>query len=142
MSFEDELKSVIQQARDERQRYEKEGDDFETQWLKARESYVWTLFKQSERVFRDEQIVAEANLTNGSIVLGVARDDPRHNFRYTLKLSPEKATRTIICSSTIPGSENESFTLDHLTQHAIREKIKQFADSIARGNAPRLPATT
>ena len=122
MSFEDELRGVIQQARDERQRYEKEGNDFDSQWLKTRESYVWTLFKEAEKAFRAEQISAEANLTNGSIVLGVARDDPRQNYRYTLKLSPEKETRTVICSSTIPGSENESFTLDHLTQHAIQRE--------------------
>lgn len=141
MSFEDDLRGVIQQARAEREQYEKEGNDFESQWLRMRDSYIWGIFKEAERVFRTEQISAEAQFTNGSIVLGVARDDPRQNYRYTLKFSPEKGTRTVICSSTIPGSENESFTLDHLTQHAIREKIKQFADSISRGNAPRPPAT-
>jgi hypothetical protein len=141
MSFEDELRGVIQQARGQRQQYEKEGNDFESQWLKMRETYVWGIFKESERAFRAEQISAEAKLTNGSIVLGVARNDPRENYRYSLKLSPEKETRTVICSSTNPESEDESFTLEHLTQHAVREKIKQFADYIARGNAPRSPAT-
>jgi hypothetical protein len=140
MSFEDELRGVIQQARDERQQYEKEGNDFESLWLRMRESFIWGLFKEAERAFRAEQISAEAKLTNGSIALGVARDDPRQSYRYTLKLSPEKESRTVVCSSTIPDLEKESFTLDHLTQHAVREKIKQFADYVARGNAPRPPA--
>jgi hypothetical protein len=138
MSFEDELRGVIQQARAEREQYEKEGNDFESQWLKMRDSFIWGIFKEAERAFMAEQISAEAKLTNGSIVLGVARDDPRQNYRHTLKLSPEKETRTVISSST--DSEKESFTLDHLTQHAVREKVKQFADHIVKGNAPRPPA--
>jgi hypothetical protein len=142
MSFEDELRGVIQTARSERQRWEREGKEFEAQWLRLRDSAILGIFREAEHAFSEEQINAEAKFNNGGIVLGVIRNDPREQYRYTFRINPDKETRAVILSSSIPGSEDDPFTLERLSLGIVREKIKQFADHIVRGDAPRLSVVT
>ncbi len=143
MSFEEELRGVIQTARSERQRWESEGREFEAQWLRLRNSAILGIFKEAENAFSEEQISAEAKFNNGGIVLGVVRvdskNDPREQYRYTFRINPDKETRTVILSSSIPGSENDPFSLDHLSLGMVREKIKESLLTISSEATRHVP---
>ncbi|HWM94259.1 MAG TPA: hypothetical protein VN493_26120 [Thermoanaerobaculia bacterium] len=139
MSFEDEVRETIQKARAARVQHEQEGVDFESSWLAMREKAVWGIFHEAMRAFKAEQIAAHTELINGSIVLSAVYDNRNDRFRYSLTLRSDKEKRLVICSSNISEIENESFSLGHLTQDVIHRKIRQFADLIARGDAPRTP---
>jgi hypothetical protein len=139
MSFEDELREVIQNARADRERHDQEGREFEARWQEMLESAVWPLLREAARAFKAENIAADVELIDESVVLKAVLRGERFLCTLTLKADNEK--RLVVCSSSLPNSKDESFTLEHLSPAAIQSKVKQFADQIARGNSP-MPETS
>ncbi len=138
MSFGDEVKEVIKTGKLEREKFEQEGRDFEARWYRLRESMAWPLFHEAAQAFKEEQIGAQAELINGSIVLNAIWNPSRGtgHFSYKLTFRSDKEKRVVICSSNVAGINEETFTVDHLTASVVQGKIKQFADLIARGDSP------
>lgn len=136
MSFEEEVREVVKKARAEKAQYEKEGRDFADSWNALRESFFWPLFHRAKTALEAEGIIANPQLVNGSIVLEALWNRSEDSFVHALRFRADNDKRLVVCSSSLPNSKEESFTLDHLNESMVRDKIKQFAAGIARGDSP------
>lgn len=136
MPLREDLRGVIQKAKEDKEKHEKETRDFESTWYKLRESLISPLFREAAKAFRDEGIGTYQENRNGSAVLHAGNaDEDSNEYRHRLVFRADPKRRVVECSSDLFA--DESFTLDHLDEKVIHEKLKMFADLVARGNSPR-----
>ncbi len=132
MALKDELLEVIRQATQESEQEEKEGADFERQLKDFRKAVVVGLFREAEETLKATKIGGEFHQPNGSIALEAGSDHQNRRYRHSLKLSPDKAKRLVVCASSFEDAP-ETFTLDALTAEIVTDQIKQFVYAVAGG---------
>lgn len=138
MNFADDLKETILKAQSEKAKEEQEGRDFEDTWTRLRQSMILPVFREAAVIFDSVLRHGRAEFTNGSIVLHACWNNRADCFEHSLTFSPEKEKRMVACSSSVHDQE-ESFSLDALTEEVVQAKIKEFAYAIARGARERGP---
>jgi hypothetical protein len=131
MSFEDELKELISNARAEAERKNKDLLRFREAWHQTKMQTVKPLLEQAAKAL---QIYAQRNATvelrNGSIYLTVGyKDGSRDVTTHQLFFSANEENEEIKCSYGNPETD-ESFTLDKLDQTAVQNKIKEFVSAV------------
>jgi hypothetical protein len=130
MSFEDELKELISGIQSDRERQNRELAAFRDSWQQTKLTTVKPTLDQGAQALKlYGQVVAAAELRNGSIRLSVGRAS-RDIFTEinALVFSPNADKREIECS--YKGSDIESFTLDNLDVSTVQRKVKEFISAV------------
>jgi hypothetical protein len=128
MSFEDELKELIQNAKSRAERSSKESLDFSNGWQSKKLNVVQPVLDRTAKVLADyPEFDAGFRLHNGSISLKIVRgNNPAQMVANELTFSAIEADREVSCHYRNPHAVMESFTLDSLDTTAVERKVKEF----------------
>jgi|ERR1051325_770084 hypothetical protein len=133
MSFEDELKELVLEAKAEQERREKELTEFRDDWQFARLNTVKPAFDTAVKVIEsDTHFRAATELKNGSIHLSIGRQIAVDKYAVIneLTLKPNEEKLEIECSDTRKYLVPESFNLESLDHAVVESKVKQFLSAV------------
>jgi hypothetical protein len=132
MSFEDDLKAIIEEAQEGRKQEDQETRDFQSAWEDKRKAVVFPVLRTAVAVLTPRFHGADTEMRNGSSI----RLEAHWNgsaFLHSLTFRADKERREVEYSSSFQGDEKEWFTLDGLDQEAVEAKVRKFVKAIARG---------
>jgi len=130
MSFDEELKKLIADARAETARTNQEVLNFRNEWQRVKLNIVKPVLDQGANALRiHAQMEAATELKNGSIRLSVGRKS-RNTFTEinALVFSPNESKLEVECS--YKGAVAESFTLDSVNTPIVQGKVKEFISAV------------
>jgi hypothetical protein len=135
MSFDDELKELILDAKADAERRHQELIQFRDDWQFKKTHIVKPVLDQSVTALKIYSAFdALTELRNGSIRLKMGpKSDPKQSVTYELIFSPIDENLEIQCTSRNTNLSPESFTLDSLDGSTVEGKVKEFVSAVLKG---------